>query len=138
MRSPGKRMRSYLLVFSCTFLLNFVALGQGSVITNVKAALKTGSSKELVKYLGPSLDLNLDGEKANYSKTQAEFVFKDFFKKFVPVDFQYIHQGASKDKEGLRYAIGKYVYSEGSFRVLILFKHKDGIYFADTIQFTKE
>ena len=127
----------------CIYPLSLIVLvamapgfGQGDVINNVRAALKAGSSKELTKYFNQTVELNFDGEKASYSKTQAEFVLKDFFKKYSPVDFQFIHQGASK--QGFKYAIGKYTYNNGSFRVWILFKHSDGQYFADTMDFTRE
>lgn len=78
----------------------------------------------------------MDGEKKSYSKTQAEFVIKDFFKKFPPTDFQFIHQGASK--EGIKYAIGKYSHSGGSFRVLVLIKQYRGNYQVDLMDFSDE
>lgn len=125
----------FLFVFS--FLgLTKRAEAQNDVINNGKVALKTGSSKELVKYFNNIVELSFDGEKSNYSKTQAEFVLKDFFKKYPPVEFEYIHQGASK--EGLKYAIGKYTYSGGSFRVYILVKQFNGNYLIDTLDFSKE
>ena len=117
-------------------LVTSQALGQSEIISNAKAALKTGSSKELAKYFNKMVELNIDGEKANYSKTQAEFVLRDFFKKFPATDFQYIHQGASR--EGLKYAIGKYSSPNGSFRVYMLVKLFDGDYLIDTIDFSKE
>lgn len=129
-----KRVR-YLLILLIT--LSFLTLfAQSDVINNVRSALKAGSSKELIKYFNETVELNLDGKKSSYSKTQAEFVLKDFFKQYQPVNFQYIHQGASK--EGFKYAIGKYTFENGSFRVWILFKHSDSKYYADRIDFTKE
>ncbi len=117
-------------------LVSSEAFGQSEIISNAKAALKTGSSKELAKYFNKMVELNIDGEKANYSKTQAEFVLRDFFKKFPATDFEYIHQGASR--EGLKYAIGKYSYPNGSFRVYMLVKLFDSDYLIDTIDFSKE
>lgn len=109
---------------------------QSEVINNVKYAMKTGSSKELAKFLNERVDLNIDWEQKNYSRAQAEFVLKDFFQKNPPEDFQYIHQGASK--EGLKYAIGKYSYSNGSFRILIRLKQIKGSYLVYAMDFTKE
>lgn len=123
-----------LLLAFALFLEN--AQAQNDIINNGKVSLKTGSSKELVKYFNDIVELSFDGEKSNYSKTQAEFVLKDFFKKYPPVDFQYIHQGSSK--EGLKYAIGKYSYQGGSFRVYILIKQFNGNYLIDTLDFSKE
>ena len=61
---------------------------------------------------------------------------KDFFKKNPPIDFEYIHQGSSK--QGFRYVIGKYTIEGSSFRVYILFKKNEDTYYVDTIDFTRE
>ncbi len=112
------------------------AFSQSEVINNVRTALKAGSSKELVKSFNNTIELNFDGEKSNYSRTQAEFVIKDFFKKYPPTDFQYIHQGASK--QGLTYVIGKYTFDNGSFRVLLYIKKFEQSYLVDYIDFSRE
>lgn len=109
---------------------------QDDVINNVKLAMKTGSSKELSQYFGSIVELNFDGEKSSYSKSQAEFVLKDFFKKNPPVDFEYIHQGSSK--QGFRYVIGNYSIENSSFRIWILFKKDNERYYVDTIDFTRQ
>lgn len=109
---------------------------QSDVINNVKTAMKAGSSKELTKYFNDVVEMVIDGDPADYSKTQAEFVLKDFFKKYPPNDFQYIHQGASK--EGIKYAIGKYTYDDGSFRVLLRAKEIKANYRVYSIDFTKD
>ncbi len=122
---------SYALIFQ-----SFTVSAQSDVINHVRAALKSGSSKELIKCFNQTIEINFDGNKSNYSRTQAEFVLRDFFKQYPPSDFQYIHQGASP--QGFKYAIGKYNYGNGSFRVWILFKHAEGKYYADTMDFTKD
>lgn len=125
----------FIILFSFLFL-NISAHAQSDVISNVRTAMKTGSSKELTKYFNEMVELNINGSKSSYSKTQAEFVLRDFFKNNPPVDFQYVHQGASK--EGIKYAIGKYTHNDGSFRVLVLIKQIKGNYLVDLIDFSKE
>ncbi len=112
------------------------AWGQSEVINNVRSAIKAGNSKELSKYLGDMISLEIDGVQSNYSKTQAEYVLKDFFKKYRPNDFQYVHQGASEG--GLKYAIGRYSYDGGSFRVVLRSKNINGSYKVSSLDFTKE
>ena len=125
------------LIFPCLFLLLYNTINaQSDVIDNVKTALKTGSSKALAGYLNEMVELSINGDKSSYSKTQAEFVLKDFFKKYPPTGFDYIHRGSSK--EGLKYTIGKYKYSGGSFRVYMLIKQFKGKYLIDTLNFDKE
>lgn len=119
-----------------TWIITDPAFGQDTEINNVRLAIKTGSSKELSKFFSDNVELHFDGDRASYSKSQAEFVLRDFFKKYPPVDFQYVHQGNSG--EGLKYAIGKYVIGNGSYRIWLLFKKLNNTYYVDTIDFTRE
>lgn len=123
-----------LIISALTISLEVNA--QSEVINNMRAALKAGSSKEFVKNFNNMVELNFEGEKSNYSKSQAELVLKEFFKKYPPVDFQYIHQGSSK--QGLTYVIGKYTFENGSFRVWILIKKFDEDFLVDSIDFSRE
>lgn len=134
-----EKIIKYYFLF-CTFIfsasLSIEANAQSEVINNMRAALKAGSSKELVKGFNAIVELNFEGEKSNYSRSQAELVLKEFFKKYPPTDFQYIHQGASK--QGLTYVIGKYTFENGSFRVWILIKRFKENYLVDSIDFSRE
>ena len=110
---------------------------QNDMISKVRAAIKTGNSKELSQFFDSMVGLNFDGEKSSYSKSQAEFVLKDFFKKNPPTDFQIIHQGVSKNKS-FNYVMGEYKVSGGTFRIYILIKQKNDTFFVDTMDFTRE
>jgi hypothetical protein len=109
---------------------------QAELFSDVRTALKAGSSKELAKYLHQTVELNLDGEKSMYSNTHAEIYLKEFFKKHPPTDFDYVHQGSSRD--GLRYAIGTYYSGSSSYRVLIRVKKFKEQYEIYIIDFLKE
>ncbi len=134
----NNRTGNYLVLFlvAVTMVFQQSAWGQSEVINNVRSAIKAGSSKELAKFLGDMISLEIDGVHSNYSKTQAEYVLKDFFKKYRPNDFQYVHQGASEG--GLKYAIGRYSYDGGSFRVVLRSKNINGTYKVSSLDFTKE
>ena len=127
-----------IFVFTVSVIITGLSdcYAQSDVLNNVKTAMKAGSSKELTKYFNDVVEMVIDGDPSDYSRTQAEFVLKDFFKKYPPVDFLYIHQGASK--EGIKYAIGKYTYEEGSFRVLLRAKEIKDSYKVYSIDFTME
>ena len=109
---------------------------QNQVFNPIKDALKAGSAKELVHYLSPSVDINLEGNVSTYSKAQAEFVFRDFFKKHPVTDFSIVHTGSSKG--GLQYAIGRYLTSAESFNVMIRVKDVEGANLIHEISFVKE
>ena len=124
------------LVLSLLLMVSLNTQAQNEVLTNGRIALKNGSAKELAKYFSDIVEVNFDGAKATYSKTQAEFVLKDFFRRYPPLSFEYIHQGSSK--EGLKYSIGKYTYEGGHFRVYMLIKKINGIFVIDTLEFSKD
>jgi hypothetical protein len=117
-------------------LLSITAWAQGDIFAPMKEALKAGSAKELVKYLNQSVEINLEGNTSNYSKAQAEFVFRDFFKKHPVSDFNIVHTGSSKG--GLQFAIGRYMGTGESYNVVIRLKEVEGVNLIHEINFVKE
>lgn len=128
-----KRM---VLLIGLFGLLSLHAGAQGDIFAPMKEALKAGSAKELVKYLNQSVDINMEGNVSTYSKTQAEFVFRDFFKKHPVTDFNIVHTGSSKG--GLQFAIGRYLGTGESYNVLIRIKDVEGANLIHEINFVKE
>jgi hypothetical protein len=128
-----------LFKYICLVLLFSISLngfGQGEIIDDVKNAIKTGSSKEIAKFLNANVDVTLDGNMQSYSKTQAEYVLKDFLVNHPPSSFTIVHQGSSKG--GLPYAIGQYLSNGETFRVWMRIKNTDGKFLIHEISFIKE
>ncbi len=109
---------------------------QAEIFVPIKDAIKAGSAKEAVKSFNQSLDINLEGEINTYSKAQAEFVLRDFFKKHPPTDFTIVHTGSSKG--GLQYAIGNLKSNNETYNVLIRVKQTGNDYLVHEISFVKE
>ncbi|MEQ8478389.1 DUF4783 domain-containing protein [Fulvivirga sp.] len=126
----------YIWTLLILFAANTLAFGQGEIIEDVKNAIKTGSSKELTKFLNNNVDVTIDGNVESYSKTQAEFALRDFFKNNPPSSFTIVHQGSSKG--GLPYAIGQYLTNNETYRVWMRIKQTDGRYLIHEISFIKE
>ena len=106
-------------------LIGFTNLrAQGDIISDVKSALNAGSSKELVKFLDKTTEIDIDG------------VLKDFFKNYPPTNFQIIHQGASR--AGSPYVIGQYTFKDGLFRVWIRLKKEDEVFRVHAMSFYKD
>ena len=112
------------------------AFSQEDVMASAREAFKIGSSKELVKCLGPSVEVKMDGARSDYNRTQAEMVFRDFFKKYPPTRYELSHQGSSPD--GSRYVIDKYYCAEGSYVIWILVKESKGEAFVNKVNILKE
>lgn len=135
-----KNLQPYLLSFVLSIGLFSAALAQNQsadgVIEKLKISLKSGNSKELVSGFHDMVEVTLpDQEGSNYSRTQAEFVLRDFMKKYPPVDFKYVHKVL--DREDFKFVIGEYLYSGGKYRVTMVIKPAKGVYSVDSIVFEK-
>lgn len=131
-------MKRYLPVLVLLLLtaLNSQIFAQGDVIDQVKETIKAGSAKELSKYLNQTVDVTLDGGVQSYSKAQAEFVFRDFFKQHPPSEFSIIHQGSSKG--GQPFAIGQFKSGGETYRVFMKIKAINSQQLVHEISFAKE
>lgn len=125
-----------LIVFGILTLQAFASWGQSEVIYQVRETIKAGSAKELSKYLFQTVDVTIDGKVQSYSKAQAEFVFRDFFRQHPPSEFNIIHQGSSKG--GQPFAIGQYKSNGETFRVFMKIKSVNTQQLLHEISFSKE
>ena len=133
-----KRTRFFFLVVFCAVfltVLNVFAQSEG-IIDQVKETIKTGSAKELSKYFNQTVDVTIEGKVENYSKAQAEFVMRDFFKAHPPNEFTVIHQGSSKG--GQPFAIGQYKSNGDTYRVWMKIKTVSKDQLIQEISFVKE
>lgn len=130
-------MRSKTLFAGLLFILvHFGVYAQSDVISQVKETIKAGSAKELSKFLSQNVDVTLEGKVQSYSKTQAEFVLRDFFKQHPPNEVNIIHQGSSKG--GQPFAILQYKSGQEIYRLFLKIKSVGNAQFLDDIAFTKE
>ena len=106
-----------IVIFLAAGLNNSYSVAQDRDFEQIVKIIKSGNAKVLVKKFTTIVELNIDGEEATYSKSQAEAVLKDFFTKNPPKSFEVNHTGESKG--GLPYAIGEYTSGSQSFRVWI-------------------
>jgi hypothetical protein len=132
-----KLNRSTAFIVFCILTLQvFASHGQSGVINEVKETIKAGSAKELSKYLFQTVDVTIEGKVQSYSKAQAEFVFRDFFRQHPPVEFNIIHQGSSKG--GQPFAIGQYKSGNETYRVFMKIKSVNRQQLLHEISFSKD
>lgn len=117
-------------------MLSLQSFAQSEVVDDFKEAIKAGNSKECAKYFNESVDVTIEGDLKNYSKTQAEYVLRDFFKANPPSSFTTVHQGSSKG--GLAFAIGQYKSKDKTYRVWMRLKKASDQYLIHEISFLKE
>jgi hypothetical protein len=134
-------MKASKFIFSaCVVFLvvtgGFRASAQSDIIGQVKETIKAGSAKELAKYLSQTVDITIEGSVETYSKAQAEFVLRDFFKQHAPSEVSIIHQGSSKG--GQPFAILQYKSGADTYRLFMKIKTANSTQLLDDIRFTKE
>lgn len=117
-------------------LVSAGSFGQSDIINQVKEAIKAGSAKELARFLNATVDVTLEGNVQSYSKAQAEFVLRDFFKQHSPSEVNVIHQGSSKG--GQPFAILQYKSGADTYRLFMKIKSVGNSQFVDDIRFTRE
>lgn len=89
---------------------------------DIAIAFKVGSAEELARYFNNTIELVIIDKEDVYSNIQAEQIIDNFFTEHYPKSFEFIHQGG---KEESKFAIGKLVTFNGTFRVYILIKLKN-------------
>jgi len=87
---------------------------------DIAASIRAGSSRDLAKYFGPTIEIILPGSEGTFSKAQAEMIMKDFFAKSAPVSFVVNQKGNSAG--GAQFIIGTYKNKSEKLNVYILLK----------------
>lgn len=105
------------LIMICTLAVAGLEYHSTDNIDDIASTFKYGSSKDLAKFFDQGIDINISGNQGDYSKSQAELVMRDFFKKFPPNDFSIVHKGNGSDQI-INY-IGTYSSDSSEFRVFI-------------------
>ena len=131
-----KRSKTLLVIIAALTLQVFAAMAQNDVIGMIRETIKAGSAKELSRYLNQTVDVTIEGKVESYSKSQAEFVFRDFFKQHPPSEFGIIHQGSSRG--GQPFAIGQYKSGDDVYRVFMKIKSINNQQLLHEISFSKE
>lgn len=127
-----------IVCFLAFFTLTGISKAQEMPIEQIREIIKAGSSKELSKFLATSVDVRLENKVDDaYSKSQAEFLLRDFFKQHPPKDFTLGHQGSSKGGDQ-SYATGTYLSGNETYNFWVKFKKYPEGYMVNYIAFMKE
>ena len=92
-------------VNTITLLLLTLCLGAGKVnaqpasaervLNQVIESLIAGDANKLSQYFSQKVELTINGATREYTKTQASFVIREFFREFPSVSFKMIHSGST-------------------------------------------
>jgi len=132
-----KKMNKTLpVIFIMIMAIAVYGQDPGPVINKISDYIKNGDAKGLATYFNSTLDLEVEDTDGSFSKTQAEIILRDFFKKNKAISFSVNHKGSSN--EGSHYMIGSYKTNTADFRVYILLKKNDQKLMIYQVQFEEE
>lgn len=102
----------------------------------IQAIIVANSSKEMAVHLFDKVEINIDGQRNEYSQSQAEAVLKSFFQDNSATEFAFLHDGKNNARD-LIYAIGSYQTTSNTYRLLVRAKRAKDSYKIFRIEFTK-
>lgn len=131
-----KLTKNLIFLLISMLLFQVYASAQDQVVASAREAIRSGNAEKLVAHLNEPVELNVQSQKRNYNKMQAEAILKNFFKENPARSFEYDHNTTSRG--GLKFMIGTYTCVNGKYRVHMLIKEADGNYKIDLLDIVKE
>ena len=116
----------YLIYLIFTLIFSFTGPADELKVESIDPiieALDQGSSSQLAQYFDTSIQLNLNGKQGNYSRSQAEQVLKEFFRKNPPDSFSVVY--SSQKKARINSYVGNYQSFNRAFKVFLKVSEKD-------------
>jgi hypothetical protein len=110
--------RSLLLL--PVFFIAISAFAQ-SGIDDVISAMKSGNASGVTKYFDSYVDITIDDKGSNYSRSQGELIFKDFFSNNGVKSFDLKHKGNNDNGD---YCIGTLQTKNGNYRATVYMRLK--------------
>ncbi len=137
-----------VLLRKIAFIISFISLcsfvesttsRDMEVAERIKGSIKMGDAHNLADHFEKNMELVIDSERVSFRNVrneQAEFILKNFFKKYPPKDFKYVFQGTASK---VRYCTATYQPASGGvFQVYILMRITEKDYLINTLHFKKE
>jgi len=112
-------MKRSLLLFP-VFLIAISVFAQ-SGIDDVISAMKSGNASGVTKYFDSYVDITIDDKGSNYSRSQGELIFKDFFSNNGVKSFDLKHKGNNDNGD---YCIGTLQTKNGNYRATVYMRLK--------------
>jgi len=118
-------MKSTSVFIFSFFALSVLSIGLMAQPTEnnfieIEKALKTGDLETLSIFFSDTVDIDILGATNICSKNQAKQILKNFFVKYTPKNFTFIHQSGNSN---VQYGIGLLIAGGESFRITIFIQN---------------
>jgi hypothetical protein len=128
-------MKRILIFTVVLFTLLQVKANNIEIPADVFKGFNRGDAALIAKFFKGSVELTIENKENIFSKTQAELILKDFFKKNTPQSFKIIHEGGKGES---KYAIGSLNTSQGNYRITMLFKLNNNTSYIHQLRIEKD
>jgi hypothetical protein len=112
-------MKRSLLLLPVFFIA--ISAWAQSGIDDVISAMKSGNASGVTKYFDSYVDITIDDKGSNYSRSQGELIFKDFFSNNGVRSFDLKHKGNNDNGD---YCIGTLQTKNGNYRATVYMRLK--------------
>lgn len=106
------------VLLSSLLLAGCIAKAENEITDQVRQALTKSNYRMLAHRFANRVTIEIDHETFSYSKTQATFVMRDFFRKHPAINFRYLHQGIMTS--GRNYTLSTYQSPSRTYSLAIL------------------
>ena len=127
--------RIFKHIFLFIALTMSVLISSAQISDDIITCFKTGNSAKLSSFFNNNIELVVLENENVLSKSHAQQVVSEFFKKNNPQKFSIIHQGGKGDSN---YAIGTLETQNGKFRVYFLLKTINQVSFIHQLRIEKQ
>lgn len=91
-------IKSILFIFLSSLLITgCVARAESEMTQRIRFAMTEGNHRMLARQFTEKVSITIDNETFQYSKTQATYVMRSFFREHPPINFEYLHKGMMKN-----------------------------------------
>ena len=117
-----KSLLPLVMLLFTVFFTNAQQDGSSPLPQTVIQAVKKGDVSDIDPFMNSKIELVFPGKSGIFSREQAHFILKDFFKNNQVQSFEMLHHGT---RQNATFAIGRYRCSNGSYRMYFLVKNSD-------------
>ena len=126
--------KSLVFILACNLLLTgCVANAETETTQKVLQALTQGNHRLLASQFANQVTITVNNDAQQYSKIQATFVMRAFFRQNPVTSFEYLHQGITKN--GRSYTLGLYRTPTHTYSLALLFVPHDKNYVIEKMVF---
>lgn len=125
-----------IILLSAALALSAVPVHAQEIPVQLEQAMTSGNAKNFSRMFDERVEIDINGERRDYSQQQAQVVLSDFLSALGKVDFELIHEETARNQS--TYYIGKMTADGVVYRVYVTVHTLRGTKYIQSIKFEKQ